>query len=641
MKVPLVCYVNNKDLTVVANKNREFIPFPIKPTCYIKKGFQGLDPRQDNHAYWEKAIDLWTHEEIEVYGKTFQTPLDCARFYGNLRDSQMVSALPFFEHILVKRPDFFLDYPNDLTPTVLSFDIEVYNKGDGSFPKAETSPIICIGYKVNDGPVQVIDCYDKEHTDENILREFFRIYEEIDPDIVVGYNCLGMTGEGFDIPYIIKRADIHGLNTTKLSRWSMPPYREKKDVREYHFYGRCIFDVFNFVLKDQSLHGIKNRKLATVAEWYKIPTFKCEEVYTTNSDHLIGTEELRKHVSSDVDATYGLFKIYFAVQKALAELLQIPFENVVNSYASFIPKIFQARHLSNLSIIPFQSNATRYKDTKFEAALTLMKRHGFHQQLWGIDATSFYPSLMRTFNLSPETVKLCNFLDKSENYSFFNDSMNLWVRVPDENFNKDVSLRIEVGRDGFLRKEMDNFFDMRSKFKKLKKSDPENEISYESQSNAVKVIMNSIFGVNGLNTAWLGDMGVAIGIAGLARWVLGSVLKYYGDHVIAYDTDGIYIDCEPDIDGINKWVAELIEKTTGMKSRVSFELKGKYAGYFHKTKNYVLKELDTEKQKFIFHGVSMKSSRAPKLYDEIIQTMSRSIINTKSESDLIELAKTY
>jgi DNA polymerase elongation subunit (family B) len=1001
MKVPLVAYVNKDGLTIVSNKQKENVDLPSAPTCFIKKGFPNFT--YQDFPTWEKYTDLATKEQIEVFRKTFRNPFECSKFYSEYKETKTVFALPYFEYVLVKNPDYFFQYPNNLTPTILTFDLEVFNRGDGRFPKAETEPIIAIGYKVNDGPTQVLDNYDEKTTDYNMINDFLHIIEDADPDIIVGYNCLGMTGDGFDIPYLITRAEKHGLNITRLSRWAAQPYREKSGKREYHFFGRCIFDVFNFVLKDQcydsetdvltdsgwkrfsnltkddkvatlntetdtleyqkpiklvayhhtgkmyqvkskgidmlvtpnhnlyvqcpvsefnkyqrkdgttsypkwelkkpnevigkrykvkkfaknwkgndithfdiptidrnamefnyknndkiimndwleflgyylsegscyhskdnglyninisqsmkkdgnvekiracihrmgfktsyyhdktgrnsgninfkskqlyqylsqfgncfskfipqeflqldrsylqilfdalmlgdgcvsrknrngyystakyttvsvifadqvqelalklgyaatiiketsknlkpiyrvqiltkqkmpivnqnrkhdmwvdyngmvyccevsnhimmvrrngyayfsgnSLHGIKNRKLATVAEWYKIPTYKCEDVYTKNSQALLHTDTLRKHVSSDVEATAALAKIYILVQQSLAEMLGIPFENVVNSYASFIPKIFQARHLFALKICPFESNATRYNDTKFEAALTKMERHGLHKELWGIDAASFYPSLMRTFNLSPDTVKLVSYLEKQPDYSFMYDKKNLWVRIPDENFQKDVLLKIDVSKDGFLRREMDNFFDMRGKFKKaMKDCDDTLKISLKSQSDAVKVIMNSIFGINGLNTTWLGDMGVAIGIAGLARWVLGSVLKYYGEHVIAYDTDGIYIDCEPDLEGINKWVAELIESRTGVKSRVNFELKGKFSGYFHKTKNYVLRD---EKGKFELHGVSMKSSRAPKFYDEIINMMSRRIIECENEAGIIELAKSF
>lgn len=639
MKVPLTAYSNRKDLVIVRNKEKITIPNPVKPTCYIKRGFQGL-PNGDR-AIWENGwYDLWTKDPIEVYRKTdFKDTMEYYKFKKAHADSGYVFGLPYMEQVLIQRPDFFTQYANDQNITKFTFDIEVRITGDGRFPRAETSPIIAIAYKVNDEPVQVIDNYDEKCEDEFIVRDFLKAYEEIDPDVIIGYNCLGMSGEGFDIPYLIKRAEKHGLNITKLSRWGEMPYEIKNDEIKYKFYGRCIFDIFNFVAKDQSLMGIKNRKLETVSRWYGLTPYKIGDFYTEDNSKYIGTEELRKHVTSDVQLTADLAKIYFPLQQSLAEMMNIPFDLVTNCYASFIPKIFSGRNLFEIKMIPFQSNDKRYLGhLKFQAALTNLERQGYHKDIWGIDAASFYPSLMRTFNLSPECVTLVKYCPKKDHFDFTSDGKCLWVKIPDENFDADILLKIDLTFNGFMRREMDKFFDMRNNIKKQMKvcTNEDEKTALKSQSDAIKVLMNSIYGIQGLNTTWLGDAGVAIGIAALARWILGSVIKYYGNHVIAYDTDGIYLDCESDLVEINRWVGELIESKTNVKSRVNFEFKGKYCGYFHKTKNYILRD---EKGKFERHGVSMKSSRNPKFYDEIINMMSTAILDGKEEKDVLELSR--
>ena len=407
MKIPLVCYTEKDSINIIVDKTKQNIEFPINPTCFIKDGFSGLDYRE--RPIWGKWIDLWTKEPINVYRKEFSNTVDCSRFFRNNKDGGYIFSLPYLEQVLIYEPDFFFQYPNNESLMTLTFDIEVQHDGK-SFPTADTNPIIAIGYKINNEQTKVIDCYDEKNIDKDIIINFLNIIQQYDPDIIVGYNAMGMSGEGFDIPYLIKRAEIHGLNITKLTRWGNKPYYKKDNEIVYNIYGRCVFDVFNFVVRDTSLFGVKNKKLKTISEWYDISTNKFDMFYKEDNSKYIKTEEVRKLVAGDVDATYKLFEIYFPLQKYLAEMMGIPLDNMVNSYASFVPKIFMGRHLIELKMLPFQSNYDRYTNTKFQAALTNMKRQGFHKELWGIDFASYYPSLMVTFNLcySPDTEVLTN-----------------------------------------------------------------------------------------------------------------------------------------------------------------------------------------------------------------------------------------
>lgn len=636
MKVPLACYINPNNINIICNKKKISAKFPFYPTCYIKKGAQFLERGDD--PVWKDYTDLWSKEKIKVYEKIFYDTTKCYKFFKENRDSGFIFSLSYFEQILIIKPDYFFSYPNTDTLTKLTFDIEVLTKGGGQFPQASKDPIIAIGYKVNDEPVKVIDCYDEKRKDYFITEEFLKVFDGIDSDLVIGYNLVGISGEGFDIPYLIERARKNRLNVNRLSRWGADPIIQRGEKEIYKFYGRCIFDVYNMVLKDDSLFGIKNRKLETVAKWYKIPIYKIPDFYTGSNKKYIQTEELRKHVSSDVNAAYELFKIYFPIQKTLAEMMGIPLDKVVNSYASFIPKIFNGKYLMKLKMIPFQSNAKRYQDTRFQAALTNLERPGLHHEVYGIDIASFYPSLMVSFNLSPESVQIIGIRNLTNDFIFKSDGETLWLQVPDNNFHYNLLLKIDLKNESFTKKEISKFFNIRNELKeKMKIAEGVQHKIFKSQSDAMKVLSNSIYGNNALVTTWLGDMGVAIAIVGLARWILGKVLKHLGNNVISFDTDGIYVRKKVDIDKINKFVTDLIYENAKVKSYIKFEDKGKYSGYFYKTKNYILKKEDGT---FERHGVSMKSSRAPIFYDEIISLVAEAMLNGTEEKDLIKLSNT-
>ena len=639
MKVPLMAYSEPNGISLVYNKKKIEIGYPVEPAVYVKKGSMLLS-NPDEKSY-DLYTDVFSKEKIYIGKEIFNTAEDAGKFFHTNKKSEEISGLNYLEQIYVEHPEFFTQYENKIPLSKLTFDIETYNEGDGIFPKASTHPIIAIAYKINNQPTEVLMNYNDVDTDKLIVDEFLEVIRNVDPDLIVGYNCIGMTGEGFDIPYIIKRAQHHKLNLGRISRWNWIPIRKNEyDEEEYHIYGRVVFDVFNFVMKDQSLMGIKNRKLETLAQWYKIPYFKHDAVYTQHSKYVIGTDDLKKHVASDVDVTYKLFEIYFPLQKTLAELLNIPLGNIVNSYASFVPKIYQARNFFRHKYIAFQSNKERYGANKmvFQGAFAGLNKPGVHKDVYGVDAASFYPSIIRTFNLSPECTKIIKREPYKEINQFHNDGEKLYIQFPDDNLKELITMRIDLTKQGFLTHDAETIFEMRNKLKKqIEKADPSMKSILKSKSDAMKVINNSMYGQQGQPSTWYGDLSVGMAITALARWLISEAMNFYSkDDVIAYDTDGIYVSCEPRLEELIKYINKIIKDKTKMESKITFELKGHYSGYFHMTKNYILKD---DKGHMVRHGVAMKSSKLPKMYDEVIAIMSEEILKGSTMNMLLELSK--
>jgi hypothetical protein len=83
-------------------------------------------------------------------------------------------------------------------------------------------------------------------------------------------------------------------------------------------------------------------------------------------------------------------------------------------------------------------------------------------------------------------------------------------------------------------------------------------------------------------------------------------------------------------------VSGLVAESTGQRSFLRFDKEGPWVGYFYKAKNYVLKKDD----KYDFHGVSMKSSRACGIYDKAIRRIADAVLADVSQADLkVEILK--
>ena len=94
---------------------------------------------------------------------------------------------------------------------MLYFDIETDTSG--AFPKPKRNIIIAISYALNNNDLVTYTINDIKQGDSNILERFFGDVEKLNPDVLIGYNCLG-----FDLPYIIDRARINGISDSALTR---------------------------------------------------------------------------------------------------------------------------------------------------------------------------------------------------------------------------------------------------------------------------------------------------------------------------------------------------------------------------------------------------------------------------------------
>ena len=91
-----------------------------------------------------------------------------------------------------------------------------------------------------------------------------------------------------------------------------------------------------------------------------------------------------------------------------------------------------------------------------------------------------------------------------------------------------------------------------------------------------------------------------------------------------FNTDGIYVDTDPDIDTLNKRMSGIIEKTFGIESRMDIELEEFDDGYFYRTKNYILRH----NGKLHVKGNAFKSSKHSRVYEKATQIACEFILDT-------------
>lgn len=642
MKVPLsvktvVGRDNKQYIEVWTNGSKGVVKAPFDPYFYSSYEMK-LSVKHDNEIL--NKILLSSGRESKVFKYSFPN----VRYVSQYRESDnFESDIVFTDRILIDESNFFLNYPNKNKLKVLFFDIET--DSIGIFPTPERNAIIGIGCKCGDKKKLFIsDTYDN---DELILKKFFDFIRKTDPDILAHYN-----GNKFDIPYIIARMKKWGIPLNMWTRSGQEPYEFKDTI---FIDGRVSFDIYNEVMRDQTLFGIKNHKMKTVAKWIdKQKKLDIKEIELSNMRSLVGTDTLKEYLKSDVLVTEFLFNVYFKNVLMLAEMLGIPLNLIVDSSPSFIPQIIHGRYFGKMNIISNGTNEVRnthYISNKRGAIVDTYEPGLYKNKIYKIDYSSQYPRAVQTFNISPENVKILNYSDyddpceyDSHKYKFdIKDKNNYIFYIPDIKAGKIITISVDMSKRGFLPKFMDDVLTERFEIKKRMKSIDKDSTEYgylHVRQNALKIIANVQTGYEGQSYARFGSLACYNMITGMCRYYVMMAIDWCrnkGIKVISVDTDGIFIDQKIDMNELNSYLDEQTNIIFGLKNHLHLDIDEFDGAFFRNTKgkHYVLKSGDN----VTFHGQSFKGSHMPKFWDSLLEEVARTIFTENVKKYHIDVRK--
>lgn len=542
MNVPLMIIAIDQELIVYRNKKPEKVPFPFKPFVLVEKS--KFPTQQGNLEQWTKVPEGDVRDYLKL---NFDTTKDVQNYVAvNEANKKYIYYNGYVEQLLITQPDFITNYPTTEPIEVMFWDIETKTVGDGRFPIAAKQPILCIGYSIweyfPDGSKKkksqkVINTYrDTKEQDIAILIEFIDDIKKLDPDIIAGYNCTE-----FDFPYLFERCKIKKVPINIGRNGKEPSFGRNGDV---FINGRVHYDIFNKVKKDQTLFGIKSKSLKDLARHYKCKFDDVELKGDVENTFRIWKEDrarLIKYQESDIYRTEHVGNVYLRNDITLAERVKVPLGLTLNSYASFIPKIFMARNMWERKQVNTENNYSKYNlidgsicklkpiDEKYEGAIVGLYKRGYFNRIWKVDFSSQYPSSVCTFNLGPDTTSFVELKPFTGKFSFDRDEKFNWYRIPDKNFNVDIVIKVRNDVQGFLKEEIKGLWAERKKIKAeiaaLPKGDPRFE-ALNSQQLAIKVILNSIYGVFGLKSTLYGDMMSAVMVTGMCRWTTTMTMNH-------------------------------------------------------------------------------------------------------------------
>lgn len=496
-----------------------------------------------------------------------------------------------------------------------------------------------------------------------LLASFLDFWEENYPDIISGWNI-----SSFDLPYIVNRiCRIFGENEAKrLSIWkklnSYPVTINDRVEIQYELSGISTLD-YLLLFKKFAFINLENNRLDTVAqhvlkekklEHTEYETFK--DFYTLNFDLFIEYNVQDCSLVRRLEEKLCLIQLAFT----LAYQSKVNLEDVFSQGRMWDGIIYNYLRRQNIVIPMKKQNAE--KTEKFKGAYVKEPQVGKFKYVCSLDLASLYPSLIRTYNISPETL-----VNDWNSYVSVDKILNEEFKISQEHKNYTICPNGSMYRkdvQGFLPKIMEKMFNERSVYKKkmlqaqsLNEKEPSEKleadiVKYKNYQQALKICLNSAFGSLGNSYFRFYDIrnAEAITYAGqiVIKWIEKKLNTYLNkvagtegvDMTLAMDTDSTFLNFNPIVDKIfgDKKPSELeiIDFLTKVCDGVlqeyidkSFdqlcEVTNAYQNCLHmkrekicssalwrKKKNYILNVWDNEGVRFSEPKITMKGIEAVK-----------------------------
>ena len=502
----------------------------------------------------------------------------------------------------------------------LALDIEVkVGKNDYTIPdpRLAAREIISISFVASDG-LKLVYILEREGFNFNKLHEsfpndaklyFFKTEKELlvesfrilwDYPVVITFN-----GDNFDLSYMFHRANNlkidRDLNPIHVKRGFGIMSKTECDLRK-----GVHIDVFNFFF---------NRSISGYAFSGAYQSASLNSI----SEALLG-EKKYAHEEEIHDMDYGTLAWYNLKDSILTleltrfnnslvwnliillcRITKMPIHDMVRRQIStWIQNIFFFEHRRKEFLIPRKSEISdskkggelmsKFFDGKFQGAYVIQPVPGIHYDVVVMDFASLYPSIIKEFNLSYETV-LCPHKDDEDNlikgtpYHICTHKMGIFAYVV-----------------GFFRDTRVKYFKPKSADKTLTQKQ---RSYYYTIQQALKVFINASYGVFGSKNFPLYCSPVAESTTGIGQYSIKQTIKkaeQLGVEVLYGDTDSVFLSnpSKAQMKEISDWSKKELDLDLEEEKTYQFlalsQRKKNYVGIYKNTKYVDIKGLVVKKK---------------------------------------------
>jgi DNA polymerase-2 len=452
--------------------------------------------------------------------------------------------------------------PCDIPVTTVSLDIEV---------NESTGEIVCV--TLYDGEYRTLMLRQQSKSavtctsEVELLGKMKEALLERDPDIITGWNVVD-----FDLKYIQDRFRRYKLTfDVGRSRGSIRFRVESSFIRasQATIEGRMVLDAMH-LLRDFFIK-MEDYKLDTAGKAIlgegKVDIEKdIDKVWKETPSLLV------EYNQKDTKLVYDIIneKHLIELTKRMTGITGLQLDRVKAAIAS-LDSLYLRESQKRGIVCPSVSGESRKRVT---GGLVQEPKYGIYEYVLLFDFKSLYPSIMATFNIDPLTYTEKETPIKAPNVAYF---------VEDPGILPEIILTLLERR--------------------------EQADIYEEQY-AIKIIMNSLFGVLGNPNCRFYNSRIANAITSFGRYFLEETtrkVEAMGYEVIYGDTDSVFVVSR----------AETMEETTAKGQAIEKSINEFYDGYvrdYYSRKNYLKLELEHAYKKFLLPRQRHEKKGAKKRY---------------------------
>ncbi len=444
---------------------------------------------------------------------------------------------------------------------ILAFDCEMASSYGMPSPRRDPIIIIAVAYQHQENKAKtrlfVLDNEEyREGDDETVIRNFLTfIGEQFQPEIIVGYNS-----DGFDWQYIKERAKLQGIQLDVGADGSTVQYEKGGILPGVNIAGRLNVDLFKLAKRD--LDSVKVKRLENVAEFLGVMNkndrmnLSPREITECWLNPAPSTRErLYEYAKADAVSTLGIATKVLPLQIELSKMVGYPLDELAKmGRGRQVEAFLTAEAFKREELVPPKRGAEK----TYEGGFVLLPERGLHEDVIALDFSSMYPTIMISFNISPDTF------------------------VESHQKKEEVYVAPEVGHA--FRKEPDGFFksimsdliarrkEIKNEMKRYDKTSDEYRL-LDIQQQSIKILTNSFYGYTGWSAAKFYKRECAEATTAWGRYFIKQAIRMveeFGFQVIYSDTDSIFAKLTES--GITDRREETLKKAKEISERISKEL---------------------------------------------------------------------
>jgi len=518
----------------------------------------------------------------------------CVRVFGEqFEDSR------YRTDIVVRAERFETIKPFRPSLRTMSFDIETSLKAPRIFT------ICCV---VKDG--DKVDSRSFEGDEAQMIKAFSEYIIESDPDVITGYNI-----DGFDIPQIMQR--VSALKLPELAWGRFPGSIQQYNKRFWWCEGRVIIDAWWAVKKvmkpkQETLNAVS--KLLLGEEKHDVDPKKMDEEWAADKVKVI------KYCVQDAHLALRVLEKIAMLNRSmdLAAVSKLPLDDVVNGTTSQLIDSILIR-LADRNNVAVPMTTRNYEDTEaIEGGYVHDIKSGLHHWVLTLDFRSMYPSTIISKNICFTTLHPDGTIVSPSGAKFLDKS----VRV------------------GLLPGILEDLMRERAATKKAMREakTPDEADYYNGLQEAIKILMNSFYGVLASSFYRFTDPSIGASITSFAREATKDLIRKLeseGLEVIYSDTDSVFfLSPHKELDASVKFGQQIAERFSKGGMVLEFE-KIMEPFFSHGMKKRYVGRMVWPRKELVVRGYEMRRTDSFDLQSETLQSVFEKILDDDMEGAVV------